>query len=401
MIRGWVAQPGFPLVKVGKDEAGLIFRQKRFAYLPLESEEIWQIPIQVLAFFENGKTTRLDMVLDKKTGSMILEPDVVAYKINYGQQGFFRTKYEEKEVVKYLGRAVKEGILPVPDRWGLQDDLYALLMRGDIPLPEYLEFIKSYMDEEAYLPLVGIGENLLHSWLVFEGNDRDSIGALGKELLEGSLVRIGMEPETGEDLSVSRLRDQLLWMAARFGSQKALSFGQECFENLENGKTVHPDILGAVLRIAALENGNRAFEWFEERLAQSESEFERTTVLEAMGCFGDKETILRTLSYVIDRVPARNKFVPVAKMATNPTALENLWDWFSSNYDIICGFHPLHHERIITYTIPLGGLGRAKEVIDFFKEGERSAKGRAADVIRLSLEKLQINERMRASRSAH
>lgn len=396
MIKGWVGQPGFPLLKVGRDSNGLTFYQERFSYLPMESEAIWQIPVQVLAFLEDGKTTVLNTVLEERAGSLSLDRDVVAYKVNYGQQGFFRVRYEEERMTELLGRAIKDLALPAPDRWGLQDDLYALLMSGSIPLSKYLEFIQCYNDEVGYLPLVGIGENLLHAWLVHEGNSKRLVAETARGLLEGSLHHIGMEPKGGESLSMSRLRDQLLWVAASFGCPDAVSFGLERFEALEKGETVHPDILGAVLRIAAREYGNRAFEWFEDRLARSESEFERTTVLEAMGCFGDDETVLRTLSYVLDRVPARNKFVPVAKMAQNPAALTRLWDWFSSNYERISNFHPLHYERIITYTVPLSGLGREEEVKDFFTRGKGKARGRGSDVIRLSLEKLRVNERMRA-----
>ena len=398
MIRGWVEQQGFPLVEARKEGSRLMLRQERFAFLPLDADTLWQIPIRVLILEDGGTSRTVETVLEERTGCLDLGSGGTAYKVNFGQTGFYRVRYADKEALERLGRAVREKSLPACDRWGIQDDLYALLKRGDLSLKDYLTFVSHYRDEEAYLPLTGIGTNLLHAWLVFEGADRERIARLALQLFEEALQKIGMDPEPGESLPVSRLRDQILWQAGRFGSRKAQAFGLERFAALTAGGEVHPDILGAVLRTAAMELGEAAFEWFEDRLSRSQSEFERTIVLEAMGCFGDEEAVQRALGYVLERVPARNKFVPVARMAENPQALPLLWDWYVTHFERIRGFHPLHHERIITYTVPMGGLGRQQEVERFFETDVEKAGCVAGDVIRLSLEWLEVHERMRAHR---
>lgn len=399
MIRGWVGQRGFPLVEVRREGRRLMLRQERFAFLPLKSDTLWQIPIHVRILADGRAPRTVETVLKDRTGFLDLGKEVAAYKVNFGQAGFYRVRYADKEAIERLGRAVRERSLPACDRWGIQDDLYALLKRGDLTLEDYLAFVSNYRDEEAYLPLAGLGSNLLHAWIVFEGADREQIARQARRLLEGALGKLGLNPSPGEDLPASRLRDQILWQAARLGSPKAQGFGIERFGVLTKGGEVHPDILGAVLRTAALELGQAAFEWFEDRLSRSQSEFERTIVLEAMGCFGDEDTVQKALDYVLERVPARNKFVPVANMIHNPQALPLLWDWYATHFETIQGFHPLHHERIISYTVPMGGLGRQKEVKRFF-EADLDKEGSVAwDVIRLSLERLEVHERMRARHS--
>jgi hypothetical protein len=57
--------------------------------------------------------------------------------------------------------------------------------------------------------------------------------------------------------------------------------------------------------------------------------------------------------------------------------------------------HPIHYERVISAIVPLCALGREEAVRAFF-EGYMAERDMAADVIRLSLEKLEINARMRA-----
>ena len=54
------------------------------------------------------------------------------------------------------------------------------------------------------------------------------------------------------------------------------------------------------------------------------------------------------------------------------------------------------YERVIASVVPAAGLGREKEVSDFFRDYLNS-KPEVADVVNLSLEQLEINRRMRAA----
>jgi hypothetical protein len=73
-----------------------------------------------------------------------------------------------------------------------------------------------------------------------------------------------------------------------------------------------------------------------------------------------------------------------------------MWDWYLSKLDRLEALHPVHYERVIAAIVPLGGLGREKDVRGFFDEYlKRKDKGK--DVIRLALEKLEVNSRMRKS----
>ena len=57
----------------------------------------------------------------------------------------------------------------------------------------------------------------------------------------------------------------------------------------------------------------------------------------------------------------------------------------------------MHYERVIAAVVPLCGLGGEEEIDSFF-QGYMAKKEKAKDVIKLSLERLRINSRMRNSR---
>ncbi|MFP3928533.1 MAG: ERAP1-like C-terminal domain-containing protein, partial [Desulfobacteraceae bacterium] len=278
--------------------------------------------------------------------------------------------------------------------WGLQDDLYALVMAGREPLSRYLDFLSRYRWENAYLPVSGIGDRLLHASLVYPGALAEKVAEQARGLLEGVLKRTGVEPSEGESLASSRLRDDLLWKAALFGCEQAVDFGLEKFFSLCRGDSVSQEVMGAALRIGALSGGRRAFDRILERLEVSDSEFERLELLGAVGCFSEQDLVEKALEYVLDKVPVRNKHVPVSRMSENPYALPLLWDWYVSNHKRISEFHPLHHERIITYVVPLGGLGREEAVGSFFGTQAR-VPSRSEEVVEIALERLEVHRLMR------
>ena len=83
-------------------------------------------------------------------------------------------------------------------------------------------------------------------------------------------------------------------------------------------------------------------------------------------------------------------------MASNPHAVSLLWDWYVSNLEQIEEFHPMMYERVVAAVVPVAGMDRPDAVKDFFEDYMKKTD-RAADVIRLSLERLEINLRMRNS----
>jgi tricorn protease interacting factor F2/3 len=303
--------------------------------------------------------------------------------------------YRDRENLRALGKLGQEGKLEPVDRWGIQNDLYAFFRCGDVDLDAYLDFLDHYTWEEAYLPLTSMADNLYHAYLVFEGERRECAAGLGRSLLERVLDRIGYEPEQGEKHTTSVLRDQIIWHAVTYGSEKTLTIGREIFGKLmKEDARVHPDILRSIMRIGAMDGEGEVFDWLDQRFRTTESEHERMNILGALGSFRDKGLLERAQQYTLDQVPSRNKFVPIGYMSLNPYALDLMWPWYQAKLEEIEKFHPMHYERVIASIVPLCGLRYRDEVKAFFK-GYMEKQEKAVDVIKLSLEKLEINYRMR------
>jgi len=354
------------------------------------------IPLTISIFDAAGGKKRVTTLIDKGTTRISIGDDVYAYKINRRQTGFYRVWYDDPENLQRLGGLILDKKLPPEDRWGLENDLFALVENGTVSMDSYLDFHDFYKNEDAFLPLMSMAGNLHHAFLVMTGETREKIVARGKDLAERILNAVGLAPAKDEPHAVAILRDQLLWHAVVYGSGPADNFTREQFTALTNGRPVHPDIKKSVLQAGAFSGDGDTFNWFAKQIQETASEHDRMNLLSAMGSFRDPALISRTQDYLLEAVPDRNRFIPVAALCQNPHAIPYVWEWYTSHIDRLEQSHPMLYERVIASILPASGLENPKEVKAFFKEYiERNPQ--VADVVNLSLEKLDIRLRMRTA----
>jgi len=394
MMQSWIEQPGFPIITAKKDGNSLVLSQKRFSYLPNTSDQTWLVPVNMTVFRADKEPQQELVLLDTAEKTVALAEDTTAYKLNRDQTGFYRVAYLDTDNLEHLGRLAADKQLAPEDRWGLQNDLYARVRSADMRLADYLKFLTYYKNEDAYLPLTSIATNLAQAHAVVNKNVKSDIAELATPWLESVLEGIGFEPEPDEKFTTTILRDQIIWEAVSYGSQPAADFAASRFEALMQGNPVHPDIIKSVMLTGAFQGDATVFDWFNHRLDTCEAEHERMNILTAIGCFKNPQQIARAQQYVLEKVPPRNKFIPVVALASNPHAVPSLWDWYIANLKEIEAFHPMLYERVVGAIIPAAGLERPQEIKTFFDEYMHKTE-LAKDVIKLSLERLEINLRMR------
>ncbi|MFZ7128296.1 MAG: M1 family metallopeptidase [Desulfobacterales bacterium] len=393
IMKRWVEQKGYPLVTATREGGRLRLSQNRFTYLETKDDNVWPIPMVLRVFEADGAEKVQTLLMDRRVAEVEIG-DAAAFKLNDGQCGFYRVNYADAENMEALIDRVRSGRLSARDRWGLQDDLYALALADIRPFSDFLDFVEADAGETAYLPAAGIDHNLFTAYSVLTGNSRRRVRDAGQRLAERLLSAIGMEPRPEESLTNAVLRDEVLWHGAVYGSGQILDFLRGRFDRLAAGGSVSPDIYPSVLKAGARTGGRKAFDWIRSRFETSRSEHERLALLQGMGSVVEPEVLRESFSYVMDFVPDRNRFVPLAAMASNPEVSTVLWDTYRAFQDRFADFHPLLYERVLSAVITGCGLVLPDDVRPFFQR-QLEAGHAAADVIRLSLEKLEILLRLR------
>ena len=396
LMKSWIEQPGHPLVEAQRNGRDLMLTQRRFTYLENTSDQTWQIPVALTVYYDTGDSRTISIIMQETSKRIDLGAACVAYKVNTGQTGFYRVAYRMPEDLAALCKRIAGKDLSPEDRWGLQDDLFAQVQCGEISIDDYLGFLNNYLDEDAYLPLSSIADNLFKAYLVFDGRRREMIRSFGRSMLEKTLSAIGYLPDNDEPLTATLLRDQMLWPAVIYGSNPVAAFAADQFEALLRGETIHPDILKSVLMAGAMAGGTDILEWLIRRFESCESEHERIQVLMSLGCFRDIGLIKKALAYSLEKVPKRNRFIPMTAAAANPYATGAMWHWFADHVALLEDLHPLLFERVIAGIVPVSGLSNPGDVNFFFSQYLKQ-KPHLEAVVRMSLERLAINHRMRSS----
>jgi tricorn protease interacting factor F2/3 len=397
IMQSWLGQPGYPMVAARRRGNTLTFTQKRFSYLQNDASQTWRIPLSILAQEENGKWRSYQVLMDGPDFSLELDSSPRVYKINAGQTGFYRVTYLDDENLGCLGHEIRAKKLSPEDRWGIESDLFARVFADAVSPEDYLDFLENYENETGFLPLMSIAANLRNLYFLSGESGRKKIKAIGIRLTENLFSEIGYDAHPDDAHTTGTLRDQYIWLGVLLGSRRILEFAEDQFQKFLQNDPVHPDIAKSILQSAAY-NGNAAvFDWMIQRYENAESEHDRTNVLSALGCFRIPEILSKVRAFTLVHVPPRNQSIPVAAMAENPTAVERLWEWYTTEKAVFAEFHPLIHERVFASIVPVCKDLKADAVRRFLSENQIKIN---PDVVSLTLERLSLNLRLRQKMNA-
>ncbi len=394
IMETWVETPGHPLLVARRENDRLILRQKRFSYLHRPDSAIWPIPLLIRIFDADGTSRLLTEMMDTAEMEIQIGEQASGYKINDGQSGFYRVAYDDPANVETLCRLAEQNKLTAVDRWGYESDVYALVKARQYSIDQYLKFLSAYRQERHSLVLSGIFGHLFELFLILKAPERDKAAHLARQWVGETAHRLGITPAGNEPHGLLRLRRQVLHLGAFLDSPEVKPLGVEAFGRLMESTPVSPDVRQAVMQIGAWTSGKTAFNWLVRQMGLASSEQDRINILTALGCFRETEVIEKALDYILTNTPDRNKFIPVSQMSRNPRAVSLMWDWYIGHQEDLAGIHPIIRERIIGAIVPTCGLDRFEEVKAHF-DTHLSKTDPTAPVVRMALEKLEINQMIR------
>ncbi|MHA1720417.1 MAG: M1 family metallopeptidase [Promethearchaeota archaeon] len=394
----WVHQEGYPIIDVERRENQLVLKQSRFTFLQNDSENKWLIPVNIKIFLSDGNSEIIKVVFKDKETTVEIPENTEAFKLNFEQSGFYRVKYCKDNLEK-LGKLIFDAKIGPEDIFGIENDLFALVRRGDYKLDYYLKFLGDYYKKvDHFLPLHDISNNLGRLYMLLPDR-RDEISKLGKELYEVVLEKIGLIPKEGENVQVTGLRDSLLWGAFTFGSEKITSYCSEKFQDILNGKSVNSDIISSVLKVGAVLN-SEAETYFKEQLKDEKvSEGEKIRIISALACIKDKKKLEDLLEFNFKEIPKKNRFIIIGGITRNAEAQSWMWEWYMKNFQRIMKEFPLMHvARAIIMLVPTFGIGHEDEAKQFFEPLMKQIP-MATDTIRMALEGLEIYSKFKKENS--
>ncbi|MGI0046026.1 MAG: M1 family metallopeptidase [Nitrosotalea sp.] len=364
MMDTWVRQIGYPIIEATQVDSKIKLFQKRFLLenTGKTSPGNWIIPISV--------RTKDKVITKMMKGPVTIPNSSEWFKVNDGQRGFYRVKYDEDSLEK-LGRLVEDKEISNLDRWSIHHDLTALVLSNQYPLKYYLDFVRHYEGEDDYVVLSDIIGFLNFLYVILSGEKFwDEIKEFNQYFMNVIFQRIGWDSVKGEKPTYALLRSGLISSLAKLDDKDILEEAKSRFAGLLKSGSLNPDLRNAIYSTVAWNGDSSTYRQLVNLYRKASTQEEKIRFLGSLSNFKEGRLLAKTLAFTLSKeVRTQNLFMPVARMVANPYGKELVWPWIRKNWKgLVKRFgvgNPLLN-RIIGSVSVMADMKHEKEVRSFF-----------------------------------
>lgn len=383
----WTEEEGYPLVTVTEKKNKLVLTQKRFFLDPKQkagAKPIWSVPINI------GNYKKKTQVLFNKKSLSIPKPKGPYAKLNIGETGLFRVKYQPSLMKQFLP-AIESSRMQTADRLGLLRDSIALARAGALQTDKVLELLATYKNEQKYTAWVQIGVAVGQINHVFKNEKfAPELERFSQKVFDPIVEAVGWEPLDKEDTSKSLLRTFVLYRAGHYGNKAVISQAQKLFSELHSKKTVIPaDLRGVVYNLVAENGSAKQYDILLKQYRAETLQEEKNRIARAMALFPNEVLLKKYLKFVLSsEVRPQDAPLLLGVAWNNKVAKEVVWDFIVQNWPFLLKNYGDGGHLLVRLIEPMGNFTtekQAKMVQKFFKQnsapgGERTVQQAIEDI---------------------
>jgi len=399
VVRAWIEQAGFPLLRLRRAErdgrSWLRFEQSRFLSNPSArtNGSLWPIPwVGRVAAGESTRTVR--QLLTRRRGE--IELPVRGPRFVYGnaeEGGFYRPLHDESELAALAGAL--EALAAV-ERMGLVGHQWAAARAGFAGVASFLDLALAFTKERDPDVLLALRTPLE---LCARSAGR-SLGAEAEASIRGRVARafgdafavIGWEPGPRESDDERLRRAALLGLVGELGEAPELlaEARRRCEAFLADRRSLEPNLADPVVTLGARVGDAALFERFLAASHEAATPQDQRRFLLALGGFTEPALIDRALELTLsDRVGTQDVALLLARLVSNRAASVRAWAFWQRRWSKLRRrMPPMLVTRPIEALPALGTRTHRREVAAFFRANPVPTGGRA---VKQTLEQFDLN----------
>ncbi|MDP5132779.1 MAG: M1 family metallopeptidase [Paraglaciecola sp.] len=339
LMKTYLEQPAYPLVTF--DSSGKI-QQSRFHLLGANvTPQTWTVPLAI-SYKKNGKIQRTQLFLKDKSAVIAELSEADWIFPNDNAMGYMRWKIPAKQLSALLSDISS---LNARERKNVLYNTDALFAAGEIDLAQYMQVLDVLATDTDPVVASSVVSSMNDLTYLVDKDNEAMFGKFAGQKLLNWFDRLGVEEQTADTTDVSRLRNAVYGVLARYSNDAkvnkvSLDLAQQF---LDEPSSVPRGIASVALR-NAVRNGDSS--WFEKLKAaylQHTDANIRGTLRSAM-VFPQNENVLKTLDFALsDTVSPANVISFVARA---DSALDNhdlLYTWLETNFAVLVKKMPAYH----------------------------------------------------------
>jgi aminopeptidase N len=361
---GWTERPGFPILKLRRDEGGKVsLRQERFTInqknaLPFE----WKIP---LTYTVSGRTAE-SRLMSEKTDELENIADDQPLKVNVNGAGYYRVQYDPRSWDLLLASVEQ---LNVEDRVNLAGDAWALVQADRAPLSlflglaEKLPGVTELAEREQIINVFDFVNRLLVGHA-----DREKFQRYARSVLRPSFDLLGWEPKSGEPVKAANLRASLITILGDLNDPGIIAGCRDRFQTyLSDPTLLSADLRDACFGVVGRYGDDDAWNKLHELGLKSTSMEEKQNYYDALAHAIEPKLVSKTLQLTLtDELPTSRAVFLVGKVARYSDHPEMAWQFAKPNM-----------KALLSKTDALGVNSYAPSLFTFFSDPARSEELKA------------------------
>ena len=355
---GWTEQPGFPVVKVKREQGGNVsLTQERFTVNftnapPLE----WKIPRTYAVVGETPAT----LLMTRKLDSIHNIPADRALKLNVNGAGNYRVEYDEVSWKLLLGVLKNLG---VEDRVNLLCDIWALTQANRAPIAVYFELVEKLpastelAEREQIIHVLDFINRLLSG-----SSEQEEFQRYAQSLLRPTFDAVGWETKPGEQTATANLRASLITALGNLNDPKIVANCREHFKAyLANPKSLAPDLRPAVFSVVGRYADEATWNELHQLGLKTTSIEEKQNYYDALAGAIDPKLVKKALPIALtDELPTSRAVFLVSRVARE-----------SGHPDIVWDFARASMKALLAKSDALGANTYAPSLFTFFSDVSR------------------------------
>ena len=150
------------------------------------------------------------------------------------------------------------------DRGSLQNDLFSQCISGTKQLQEYLDFTTSYHDEDDYITLLNLAQNLYYLYkLTTKEKFSDEIRTYTAQFLGTIFDRLAWDSRKNEKHTDALLRSFVITALGKLGDEEILAEARKRFNKfLKNKNSLAADLQQPVFNLMAWQSDKKTYNKF-------------------------------------------------------------------------------------------------------------------------------------------
>jgi aminopeptidase N len=361
---GWTQQPGFPIVRVKREQGGSVsLTQERFTVNfknapPFE----WKIPLTYAVVGETPATR----LMTRKSDNIRNIFQGRALKLNVNGAGNYRVEYDQRSWKLLLG-ALKD--LHVGDRVNLLSDTWALVQANRAPISLFFELVEKLpastelAEREQIIHVLDFINRLLSG-----SSEQEKFQRYARSLLRPTFDAIGWETKPDEQGAATNLRASLITALGNLNDPKIVANCRERFKDfLANPESLATDLRPAVFLVVGRYADEATWNELHQLGLKTTSIEEKQNYYDALAGAMDPKLVKKTLLIALtDELPTSRAVFLVSRVARESSHPDIAWDFAKANM-----------KALLAKTDALGANTYRPSLFTFFSDDSRAEELRS------------------------